>query len=90
MFWGVASKIYFRFAEMFERGFHVVFLGKKCIKILKPYFQRISEPNTCFGLKKNGQNRRSNLGKCAVSGCIRKGPEWFFQCMHFYEGPDDF
>ena len=40
---------------------------------------------------KTGQNRRFNLWKYAVSGCVWKCPEWILSVfMHFYEGPHYF
>ena len=41
--------------------------------------------------KKNGQNRRFNLSKCAASGCARNGLGWILRVfMQFYEGLDTF
>ena len=55
----------------------------------KETFFRLS--NTCFAFKKNGQNRRFNLSKCAASGCARNGLGWILRVfMQFYEGLDTF
>ena len=44
-----------------------------------------------FCLKQDGQNRRFNLWKCAVSGCVWKGPEWILSVFkQFDEGLNDF
>ena len=70
---------------------------QKYAKSSKKYMQ--NGPKIClfspikhlFWLKKNGQNRRFNLWKCAASGCICKDPEWILSIfMQFDEGPDDF
>ena len=59
--------------------------------LVSKYAEISKESKTCFAKKENGQNRRFNLEKRAVSGRVRKGPEWIRNVfMRFDEGLDDF